>query len=139
MKAAVTVASGILLLTTLTGCGSESTATSANSCIPADQALITTLNDTLLAYEQGETVTNGTSMTVDLPGAGTMKWDVLVAAKLNKSGEAGLWAFNESAGFVIPLNQAAINSMPDAAADGGTAVNGALNSSEGKAALACIN
>ena len=100
---------------------------------------MSSLNDTLSAYEKGETVSSGTSTSVDMPGAGTMRWDVLLAAKLDKAGQPGLWAFNKASGFVVPLSNAAIAAMPDAAADNTAAISNALNSAEGIAAVACIS
>ncbi len=136
-KTFISAIAGVALVGALSACGSESTE-SSGSCPELDPAYVTSLNDTLVAYEQGETVTTGTSINVDIPSAGTMSWDLLVAAKLDASGQVGLWAFNTASGFVVPLNDAAIASMPDAAVTDGSAASGALNSPEGQAALACI-
>lgn len=121
----------------LAACGGSSEP-AATDCGPVDQAALTAINDTLAPYEQGETASGGTSVPVDLPGAGSMNWDLLVAAKLTKAGEPGLWALNQSAGFIVPLNQAAISAMPDAAVTDQSAISDAVNSAEGQAALACV-
>jgi hypothetical protein len=140
MRRLLILSVGTLFL--LTACSGDTTASEpdvVDACTAADPALMSSLNDTLSNYEKGETVSQGTSAPVDMPGAGTMRWDVLVAAQLDKANQPGLWAFNSASGFVVPLNAAAIAAMPDASADNTAAIANALNSTEGMAAVACVS
>jgi hypothetical protein len=135
IRGIITIAASALVLTACGGSSSTETA----ACEPANPTLTGWVNDTLDAYGEGESIFGGSSANVDLPGAGTMGWDALLVAPLTNAGEPGLWAFNTSAQFVVPLNSAAISAMPDAAVGDGAAVKNAVDSAEAQALLACLN
>jgi hypothetical protein len=135
-KSLIALGAAALAFTSLTACssgGETETAPVACEELPADE--VAEFNYVFEAYENGESITSGAITPVQMEGAGTLPYVALIAAKLNKAGTVALWAQGEG-GFIVPLNEAAISAMPDAAAEGD--VSQWLNSSEGQATIACV-
>lgn len=105
------------------------------ACQELSAAGVAEFNFTLDAYENGESITSGKLIPVNMEGAGTLPYVAMIAAKLNKAGTVALWAQGKG-GFIIPLNSSAFMAMPEAAAEGD--VSKWANSPEGQATIKCV-
>lgn len=130
-----TAALGVAGLLLLSGCSSGSE-TAPVACEELDAAVVEEINFVLEAYENGETITSGKIIQVQMEGAGTFPYVALIAAKLTQAGTVALWAQGEG-NFIVPLNEPAISATPEAAVES-PVISQVLNSPEGQATIKCV-
>jgi hypothetical protein len=136
-KSLIALGAASLAFTSLTACsGGGESETAPVACEELTAEEISEFNFVFEAYENGESISSGAITPVQMEGAGTSPYVAMIAAKLNKAGTVALWAEGEG-GFIVPLNEAAISAMPDAAAE--EDVSQWLNSPEGQATIECVN
>ena len=119
------------------------------ACEPASAQAVNDIRGTLEVYpEIGATLADGAQqVTVEVPvGGTTSELRTLVAGTLQPSGEVGLWGLQyltNNGNYVgpLPLNAAAIASMPEAAAtvpEAAAAVQQVVGSEAAATVVACI-
>ena len=147
IRGVVVAVVGAAAVVMLAGCGGSGSGPAV--CTPANAKLVSSIRDTLAVYpEIGETLADGAqAVGIGQPyNNGAAEYRVLIAGRLQPSGQVGLWAaaYNDTNDAFLgaqPINAAAMASMPDAVATEGdaAALRQQIESSEvGKAAIACV-
>ena len=130
----------------LGGCGGGGAASPA-TCVPADPEIVDMIQGVLAAYpEIGETLAGGAQQIAvsETRLDGAVEYRVLVAGRLEPSGQIGVWAgaYNTTQDVLMgsqPANEAALASMPEVIGPALADELFRLGSSEaGNAVIACV-
>lgn len=113
---------GAIVVASVAGCGGGGSGDAG--CVPADSQAVTDIGVVLDAYPEFGASLSGNAQqvaaSVPLPNGAGSEYSALIAAKLEPSGDVGVWGVltrqdNGAYLGIQPVNPAAVSVMPEAA------------------------